>query len=192
MSPENGRAISDDDVRVIYREIASERVPPELDRRILHQAAAAAVQGNDRNWSGRIWAIAATVAICLVIVTQVVKEPPVPPATTTLRSAEEAKSPRQLSAAALQTEAERQRADKAGKAGGQDGVAAKSAAPMQPVTDTDAADPFATACDEQAIATAQSWLACIRELEDTGKAAAAERERDALRTTFPAFIEVAE
>jgi hypothetical protein len=167
-------------------------VPAELDRKILQEAATATVQGNDRNRSGRIWAIAASVAICLVIVTQVVKEPPAPPPTTTLRSAEEAKSPRQLSAAALQTEAERQRADKAGKAGGQDGIAAKSAAPMQPLTDTDAAVVFATACDEQAIATAQSWLACIRELEEKGEAAAAERERDAMRTTFPAFIEIAE
>ena len=43
------------------------------------------------------------------------------------------------------------------------------------------------ACSEERRATAESWLECILELQAAGRDAAAERERNALKDTFPDF-----
>jgi hypothetical protein len=182
-----------EEIGAIYRAFANERTPPALDRIILRNAATAAGKPRLRSMSFLPWAVAASAALCLALVIEISREPELQPASAPLGSAEEAKTPRQLSTAALQTEANRQRSDKALKGGNSDGMAAKLSGPVRADEGPGATQSNGAGfCAAQAKSSATTWLACIRELEQAGEAAAARSEREALQTAFPAFIDDAE
>ena len=189
-----------------YRDIASERPAAHLDARILKDARAAATPryAHLRAWT-RPLAWAATIGLSLAIVLQVTEQPIVeaptamqPASDVVLESAEEKRQDlditQQMRKESPAWTAKPERVEEslapnmemlreAENLGPVKASRAQSAA--EPAAATALADANTAFCDEEARASAESWLECIAKLEDEQNAEAAKLEREAFNAVYP-------
>lgn len=207
-----------DDRRIsdTYRDLANERSPADLDRKILTMAA-----GESRTRYGltRAWirpvAWAATIGLSLAFILEMsqLNDVPAPaesstaapasmPASSRLESAVQPDSIRS-DAASSDTltaedtnhlrEAEEQAPMRAGGARATKAMVEEpAAADLQKASSLESKARPAPHCDDAARRSADSWYQCILRLREEGLAAEAASELEALRNAFPAFREPAE
>jgi len=178
-----------------YRDLAGERTPEHLDRTILRAAAKEARPRYSRfiAWT-RPMAWAATVMLSVALVLEVANTPS--PgivsfdktiSTFEVQSAEaDAKDDGPVdsleeSVVPASELTKKQSNDMRQKA---TAVAEQEIAPQQPAAAFSAP---VTDCDEDAVATPQTWLECIVALEDAGRDDAAREQRTMLAEAFPDF-----
>jgi hypothetical protein len=189
-----------------YRDIASERPAAHLDARILKDARAAATPryAHLRTWT-RPLAWAATIGLSLAIVLQVTEQPVVeapaavqPASDTVLESVEDKRQDQDITqqlrkeGAAWTAKPERveeaftpnmemlREAENVGRM-----KASRAQLGAEPEAATALSDATAIFCDEDARASAESWLECIAKLEDEQKDEAARLERAAFDAAYP-------
>jgi len=183
-NPSDARA--DAHVSPAYRDLADERAPEHLDRTILNAAAKEARPRYSRfiAWT-RPMAWAATIMLSVALVLEVtnppspavvsLEEPVVPTSTLTKKQSNDM---RHKAAAATEFKVENE--DMLQQA--------EELARMQ-IGDNDRPSPAVSAadCDEEAIATPQTWFECIVALEAAGRDDAASEQRALLAAAFPDF-----
>ena len=157
-----------------YRELATERTPKHLDRAVLAEAASAAKPRYSRltKWTRPV-AWAATVLLSVALVLEITRTPDAP---AEKREAE-------FGAAAFDDQ-ETDVLDQAEEIMEMRALEASEDAAFAPAGRA-RAEP---GCDERATAAAESWLACIEELEAAGLVDEAARQRERLAQAFPAFV----
>jgi hypothetical protein len=180
-------------LRTLYRELAQEHTPPELDAAVLAAARREKLQGSAR--SGR-WlrplALAASIGLCLAVVLRLTGTPhPAGPAEVVPEPLPEAvhkaaveswaqkmgdayreKSGITPAAAALRSTAE-----------ASTGSAAQAAAPA-----ANFAEPSApSSCTESERNAPETWLACIETLDSVGNDSLAAAERELLLRAYPGY-----
>ena len=192
-----------------YRELATERTPEHLDRAVLAEAGRAARPRYSRltTWT-RPMAWAATVLLSVALVLEITRtpEPQLREVEPIGQSGDEpgrrqesvneyrAPAPRadEQKPAALQSTAKQQFAPESSDA---DVIDRAEEMMRTRAADVSADAAFATtgsarmepACDEEAIATAESWLKCIEALEAAGFTEKASEQRERLAAAFPEF-----
>ena len=185
----------------VYRELAHESTPAELDAKVLKMARKASTSGRGifPMWMQPL-AWAATAALALAIVLQTTQVPDygqARPRAEEPMSVEEAFTPRDD---AMFEEVEEQARQRIGP-NRQDTLHESNDAPA---AKADSAVPAAEStafsagleareledgrfCDDRSRATAADWYACVTELRDAGRSNAANRELTELLQKFPDF-----
>lgn len=210
-------AESDPLVTRVYREVADERVPDKLNQAVLRQAAAAGTSRYWRSisWT-RPMAWVATITICVALVLEVMRVPPpngaaldsLPatfaapepeldrlddaPAESLPESAVPATLPGRATSNAAVTPPQVELMKRSARP-----LATEPAllerkrdtvqqAPLENRLEA-AADREAPACDESTTAKPETWLKCIEQLEKSGLAEEARKQRTLLEKAFPGF-----
>jgi len=171
-----------------YRDLADERTPERLDRTILRAAAKEARPRYSRfiAWT-RPMAWAATVMLSVALVLEVT-DTPSPEADAMDDSPVDSLGESVVPASEIPKKQSNDMRQKAAA------VAEQEIAPQQPAARERAELLSAAAfsapvadCDEDAVATPQTWLECIVALEDAGRDDAAREQRAMLAEAFPDF-----
>ena len=205
----NDRRVAD-----AYREVANERTPAELDRKVLAMAAAEAgrPRGLPRTWF-RPLAWAATIALSFALVLEIsqvddvqlddvaaprtdadqaerVEESMPLPADTAAKQEDEARLQQQFSKRSTDAPAAAKAAIAEGnllrEAEEQDRMRSEPARALGALVES---KEQADGCSEDARASAEAWYECVQELRDAGQTDLAEQELEALQAEFPDFRE---
>jgi len=181
----------DAQVSAVYRDSAAVTTPEHLDTLVLRRAASVARPplGRMRSWT-RPLAWAATIALSLAIVLEVARSPapdgtPLTPVPAMKRVDEPAAADTESGSPATRHPAE-QDTTFGGSAATLPAATRKLALPVAAQVSEETVEP--AACDADARSTAESWLACIEQLEKSGETAAADRERKLFVAAFPDFL----
>lgn len=202
MTEERNRPEIDGEVNSLvthtYKEVASELAPKHLDKAVLQQAADAARPRylKSISWT-RPMAWAATITLCVSLVLEITKVPPVntenslPPGRieapeSTLVKSELAPAKTNAPQTTMEEErkvpVERRRAGKMSMDFRQQDAVTPASAEASSLADSPNPVP---ACSETEIATARSWLLCIERLGEAGRTEEANEQRALYEAAFP-------
>jgi type II secretory pathway component PulM len=203
----------DDSVSTAYRDLAQERTPEHLDRKILAMAAKSAQQPSYSRWIrwARPVAWAATIVLCLAITLELAWQPavqtPAGSPSTTLPQLQKQEASQQVHGPAptaarpdadkADAELQQEVAESIANTDAAEKAGVARSASMQAVESVASDAPAAAArsrsiadspvCPENRRSSAESWFECILELREAGEHSVAEREQQLLIDTFPDF-----
>lgn len=175
--------VLDESVSRRYREVAQERPPPSLDRRLREAARSAARRPG---WH-RPLAIAATLALSVALVLEIAVPPADQGDATTREAPEPVAAPDTPSAAAEALPFFASPPSREAEAGAVEKLTRDGNRAARALADSAAAQEAAGRCAEHQEEPAE-WLRCIEALEAAGESRAAAAERRALAERYPGAV----